>query len=211
MAEDKLNVLLVEGTNDLHVVKIICGNYKIPEVFDVETCGSYDSVLKQLEIRLKSPLMYERMGVLVDADCDVESSWDAIRNRLLRTGKYDVSHLKLAPDGLVINPLDKDYPIVGVWIMPNNQSSGMLEDFVMSLTDKDDPLMMKSEDVLTEIEKENINKYKEVHRSKAKVYTYLAWQNPPGLPMGQAISSLIFNPSLSTGKVFVEWLKRLFL
>ena len=71
-------------------------------------------------------------------------------------------------------------------------------------------MMKKSEDVLTELEEERIQKYKPVHRSKAKIHTYLAWQDVPGRPMGQAITTNILNANSELAVKFVKWLKKLF-
>ena len=73
-----------------------------------------------------------------------------------------------------------------------------------------DALMKKSEDVLTELEEEGIQKYKPVHRSKAKIHTYLAWQDIPGRPMGQAITANILNANSELAMKFAKWLKELF-
>lgn len=94
--------------------------------------------------------------------------------------------------------------------MPDNNQNGMLEDFMAALATPDDALMKKSEDVLTELETEGIQKYKTVHRSKAKIHTYLAWQDAPGRPMGQAITANILNADSELAVKFAEWLKELF-
>ena len=86
----------------------------------------------------------------------------------------------------------------------------MLEDFIAALAKPDDALMKKSEDVLTELETEGIQKYKPVHRSKAKIHTYLAWQDVPGRPMGQAITANILNSNSDVAVKFVKWLKEMF-
>lgn len=44
----------------------------------------------------------------------------------------------------------------------------MLEDFVATLSEPDDPLMAKAYDVLNQLEEEKIQKYKDVHRAKQK-------------------------------------------
>lgn len=93
--------------------------------------------------------------------------------------------------------------------MPDNQVNGMLEDFVAMLA-ADDVLMNRSEIVLQSLEDDNIQRYKAVHRPKAKIHTYLAWQDEPGKPMGQAITAKVLNPQSPIATVFVDWLNRLF-
>lgn len=86
----------------------------------------------------------------------------------------------------------------------------MLEDFVAAPAPTDDPLMEKAEDVLNQLEKSNIQRYKPVHRSKAKIHSYLAWQDEPGRPMGQSITAHVLNPNSKTGQLFLDWLQKLF-
>ena len=105
--------------------------------------------------------------------------------------------------GLVLNPTSEDAPVVGVWIMPNNKLPGMLEDFVATLSEPDDPLMAKADNVLNELEAEKIQRYKVVHRAKAKIHSYLAWQDEPGKPMGVSITAHVLNPDSPSGIKFL--------
>ena len=202
--------LLVEGNDDQHVVWALCKKHNVPETFDVIDCESVENVLKSLEVRLRLADNNSRIGVVMDADTSLKSRWDSFVSILKRTGKYDCETLTLPQDGLVLEPIDNTYPKVGIWLMPDNNQNGMLEDFMMALAKPDDTLMKKSEDVLTGLETEGIQKYKPVHRSKAKIHTYLAWQDVPGRPMGQAITTNILNSDSDMAVMFADWLKELF-
>ena len=94
--------------------------------------------------------------------------------------------------------------------MPDNNINGMLEDFIISLAPEADPLMQKAESILNELEESQIQLYKSVHRSKAKIHTFLAWQDEPGKPMGTAITAKILNSNSEHAEVFVHWIKQLF-
>ena len=202
--------LLVEGNDDQHVVWALCEKHNVPETFDVIDCESVENVLKSLEVRLRLADNNSRIGVVMDADTSLKSRWDCFVSILKHTGKYDCDALNLPQDGLVLEPTDKTYPKVGIWLMPDNNQNGMLEDFMMALAKPDDALMKKSEDVLTDLETKGIQKYKPVHRSKAKIHTYLAWQDVPGRPMGQAITANILNSDSDMAVKFADWLKELF-
>ena len=202
--------LLVEGNDDQHVVWALCEKHDVPESFDVIECESVENVLKAFEVRLKIVDNNQRIGIVVDADVNLKSRWDSIVSILKKTGKYDCEAIELPQDGLILEPTDNTYPKVGIWLMPDNNQNGMLEDFMTALATPDDALMKKSEDVLTELETEGIQKYKPVHRSKAKIHTYLAWQDAPGRPMGQAITANILNADSELAVKFAEWLKKLF-
>ena len=202
--------LLVEGNDDQHVVWALCEKHHVPESFDVIDCESVDNVLKAFELRLKLVDHNQRIGVVVDADVNLKSRWESIVSILKKTGKYDCGKIGLPQDGLLLDSTDSTYPKVGIWLMPDNNQNGMLEDFMAMLATSDDTLMKKSEDVLTELEEEGIQKYKPVHRSKAKIHTYLAWQDVPGRPMGQAITANILNANSELALKFVKWLKEMF-
>ena len=202
--------LLVEGNDDVHVVRALWNSQSKPELFDIIDCKSKDRVLNELKIRLTTPQNHRVIGVILDADTDASACWDAIKSRLNATGKYNSRKLKLSTNGLILEATDPEFPKIGVWIMPDNNLPGMLEDFLAALSEPEDPLMLKAEEVLSDLENQGINKYKNVHRAKAKIHTFLAWQDEPGKPMGTAITTRILDPTKSNAKVFIAWLERLF-
>lgn len=203
--------LLVEGNEDVHVILALWNDAELDEVFDIIDCHSVSKLLDNLKLRLTAPLNNERIGIVIDADVDISARWDSIKSRLDATGKYNCKNLLLPSDGLVLNASDPVFPRIGVWVMPNNKFPGMLEDFVSMLAEPDDPLMAKAEDVLGQLEKEGIQRYKSVHRAKAKIHSFLAWQDEPGKPMGTSITAHVLNPNRPSGKEFLEWLKRVYI
>lgn len=211
MMEEKYTYkLLVEGNEDVHVILALWNAANRPESFDIINCHSVQQLLKNLKIRLTVPLTNQRIGIVVDADTDISARWDSIKSHLDATGKYNCKKCQLQEGGLILPSINPEYPTIGVWIMPNNKLPGMLEDFVAALAPTDDPLMEKAEDVLNQLEKSNIQRYKPVHRSKAKIHSYLAWQDEPGRPMGQSITAHVLNPNSKTGQLFLDWLQILF-
>ena len=50
--------------------------------------------------------------------------------------------------------------------------------------------------------------YHNIHRAKANIRTYLAWQDPPGESFNGAISRRILNPNSAKAVDFVNWFKR---
>lgn len=202
--------LLVEGNDDQHVVWALCEKHSVPETFDVVDSESAEKLLKSFEVRLRLADNNRRIGVVMDADANLKNRWDSFVSILKRTEKYDCDALTLPHNGLVLEPIDNSYPKVGIWLMPDNNQNGMLEDFMVALATPGDELIQKSEDVLTELETEGVQKYKPTHRSKAKIHTYLAWQDVPGRPMGQAITANILNSNSDIPMRFVKWLREMF-
>jgi hypothetical protein len=92
--------------------------------------------------------------------------------------------------------------------MPNNRDLGMLEDFCAELAE---PTALAFAKVCVEnAEAQNVTTFNAVHRSKAIIHTYLAWQDEPGRPMGQAITAQALRPQTEIAVKFTNWLKRLF-
>ncbi len=201
--------LLVEGKNDQHVIWALCQQHQLPETFSVETPRSREGIealLEVLPVRLNARGL-EALGVVVDADQDILARWQALRSRLTSRGYIDVPATPPASGWVSSQP---ELSRVGVWLMPDNQLPGMLEDFVRHLIPPDDALRPKAEAILQEIEQANLNRYKPVHHPKALIHTWLAWQEMPGMPMGQAITAQALRHDSPTALSFVAWLKRLF-
>lgn len=203
--------LLVEGKNDRHVIWALCNQYQLPETFSVEVpeeegTEGIEALLAGLPARIDEPKL-QTLGIVVDADRDLAARWQAVRDRLAVSGYTDIPKSP-PPEGWVYT--SPDLPRVGVWLMPDNQLPGMLEDFVAHLMPPDDALRPKAEAILQEIERDCLNCYTLVHRPKALIHTWLAWQETPGMPMGQAITAQVLKYDCGIALAFVEWLQRLF-
>ena len=78
-------ILLVEGTDDEHVLKHLCGNRGIPRLDEIRPQGSVEKLLENLPVRLKESDV-EVLGVVLDADTDVAARWRSLRDRLAQMG-----------------------------------------------------------------------------------------------------------------------------
>lgn len=208
----KKNCLLVEGKNDQHVIWNLAERLRLRETFDVQAKDSYFQLLQVLPIILKSTNTWKRLGIVVDADVDLNAHWQAIRDILEKSGFYSNLPMVLPKEGLVCEPDDREQLVVGVWIMPDNQLQGMIEDFVIDMIPNctEDPLLQKVDCVLRELEEKHLNRYKLVHRSKARIHTWLAWQDEPGMPMGITITKQILSTEHELCCRFVNWLDKMF-
>lgn len=202
--------LLVEGKNDQHVVWNLARRLRLKETFEVVSKDSYGQLMEVLPVELKSTNMVERLGIMVDADEGAEGHWQAIRGVLERSGFYSGLPKILPVDGLICKPDDEEQLIVGVWIMPDNRLNGMMEDFVTCMVPEEDMLLKEVDIVLKRLEDNKLNRYKLVHHAKARMHTWLAWQDEPGMPMGTAITKRVLSTDGELCTRFVEWLCRLF-
>ena len=110
-------------------------------------------------------------------------------------------------DGTVI-PETEDLPRVGIWLMPDNQSTGELEDFVARMIPGDDPVWPLSEDYIEGIPSED-RKFAQSKTQRAKVHAWLAAREDPR-QMGQAIRARDLEVNGELCEKFVSWLRRLF-
>jgi hypothetical protein len=196
--------LLVEGKDDKHVVWGLCESYGMPQTFDVEDAEGVDPLLDLVSVQLRGSGI-ERVGVVADADSEVASRWASIRD-LLRTSGYEDVPVAPKADGTIL--VQEGKPVVGVWLMPDNTTTGMLEDFIASLIPAGDALLSRAAVTIDSIPAEE-RRFSAVHRSKALVHTWLAWQEHPGSPMGQAIGKRDLDAQAPQAQRFVTWLRRL--
>jgi hypothetical protein len=204
--QDTDKVLLVEGVNDCHVVMALCKAHNVPETFGIYECGSYVGVLKRLNALIIRPNPPQVIGVMLDADTSVQGRWQSIKSKLQ---DYSYTFLnKPDADGTVVET-SSDQPKLGFWLMPNNQDSGMLEDFCAELAQPES--LAFARECVEQAQARQVTTFKEVHRSKAVIHTYLAWHDEPGYPLGKAITSQALRPHTDVAVKFTNWLIRLFV
>ena len=200
------SLLVVESPDDEHALYALLKRRKFSPEFPIEAQGGYETLIKRLAARLVPGSDLQQLGIVVDADQDCRARWEAIRDRL-RKEEYKGVPEDPDPAGVVLDHLDR--PRVGVWIMPNNSLPGMLEDFLAYLVPNDDrlwPRSIKSVDEIPEVER----LFGKTGRSKASIYTWLAWQEEPGKPLGQAITKNLLRSEGLVVDLLMDWLGRLF-
>jgi hypothetical protein len=174
--------LLVEGKDDKHVVLSLCQEFDIPKNFDVIDYEGINKLCEGIPVRLKQAKI-KTLGIIIDADTDIKDRWMQIRDKFSSKG-FEIGN-DLPSTGLIksINGIK-----IGVWIMPDNNINGMLEDFIAFLVPNNDRLMPIVNATLDDIEGKGLNKYSHSHRTKAAIHSWLAWQKNPGTPMGLSIT-----------------------
>ena len=113
--------MLVEGQDDEHVVgHLRQRNLPMPE-FGIISRNSLSELLSAIEADVLAPGR-TAVGILIDADGNVQSRWQAVADRLLRANIE--APARPDPWGTIID----GRPRIGVWLMPNNEAPGELED-----------------------------------------------------------------------------------
>lgn len=204
--------LLVEGTDDQHVMWALFETHAVPQVFDVvrpkdrkgEPAGGVEQLLASLPTRLKQSDL-QRLGVVVDADEHVQSRWDAIRGILEAGGCADVPPAP-RPEGTVVQI--PDGPRVGVWVMPDNVVPGILESFLAFLAPHADPLLAHVHRFIDTIPPD-CGRCPGGRLPKARIHAWLSVQNEPGKPLGQAITAKYLDATVSHVGPFLSWVRAL--
>ncbi len=202
-------ILLVEGNDDEHVLKAVCGKRNGPHLDEIKPHGGVDRLLESLPVRLKASVDGEIVGVVIDADTDLIARWRSLQDRLNQVGYQDVPGSP-SPEGTIIDPpLGTLLPRVGIWIMPDNQSAGILESFLRFLVPAGSGLFDHVESSVAAIPDSEL-RFSQLAKPKALIHTWLAWQEEPGRPLGLAITARYLDPDVTQVDVLVSWLNRLY-
>ncbi len=201
-------ILLVEGVDDEHVLKHLCGQRGVPTLEEITPLGSVERLLESFPVRLKESDV-EALGVVIDADLDIAARWRSLGDRLKKAGYEGVPDEPDA-DGTILSPPPKSLlPRVGIWIMPDNQTEGILEDFLRLLVPPSSRLFDHVESSVAAIPAgERLFSFRD--QPKAIMHTWLAWQAEPGKPFGTAITAKFLDANVAQVDVLVAWLKNLF-
>ena len=201
-------ILLVEGKDDEHVLKHICGNRGVSHLDEVKPLGDARKLIQNIPVQIKaSSEEGDVVGVVIDADTNLDARWQSIRERLIRIGYRNVPTLP-DPRGTVLDPpAESLLPKAGIWIMPDNKTPGILEDFLRFLVPGPDALF---DHVTTSVDSIPDRRFTENDKPKAVIHTWLAWQEEPGLPYGTAITARFLDPNVRQADALVSWLQRLF-
>jgi hypothetical protein len=204
--------LHVEGKDDqntiIHLLKLNGFDYDTkpwPAHFpELKIVGDVDALLASVETAVMASTG-TAVGFVLDADNAPASRWESVAGRLRRTGV--VSPASPVPGGFVGESV-KYKARVGVWMMPDNRSGGILEDFLRSLVAEADILIGHAQSSTAEARRLGAQ-FREVDAPKAILHSWLAWQKDPGLPYGTAIGSRYFKHDAPAAAAFAAWVQRL--
>jgi hypothetical protein len=94
--------------------------------------------------------------------------------------------------------------------MPDNVSGGMLETLVQRLVPSgQSPLLTYARQAVAEARQRNAP-FKEAHLAKAEIHTWLAWQNPPGRQLHEAVRDRVLDCSGPLAQPFLTWFMTLY-
>ena len=198
------HILMVEGQDDRHVIQHIVNRHQIELNVSISARNGIEPLLEDIPLITRDP-GWMTVGIVIDSDTDISSRWNAVRNRLIDEG-FDTPP-QPDPDGTIIYETE-DRPRIGIWMMPNNRSTGELEDFVARMIPDNDVVWPLSVDYIERIPATS-RMFSETKTQRAKVHAWLAAREDPR-QMGQAIRARDLEVDGELCEKFVAWLRNLF-
>ena len=220
------NVLLVEGEADRGFFEAFCESLSIPvDQITPATPDAFPRIHPPASNRNTKrgvidllPLMISqlydgsllRLGVVVDADasqhgqgfsCTIEQVSNVVTPHGYSLGQ--------SPEPGLVYCHNNGLADLGLWVMPNNADDGMLEDWLKPVLRPDEaPLLGHANHAIDTLP--DSPRFKPLHRSKAEIATWLAWQQKPGHGLYRAVEDQLLNPQAEAYQSLVAWLRRVF-
>jgi hypothetical protein len=211
------NMLLVEGATEKRLIPELIEkrgmqwvNGSGQHLVTIKDYGGITNLLApdEIETALKSSNL-EALGLIFDADGmhNEIKRLSAVRDRCAKFGC-------LLPESLdtsgFVTQLESGVRF-GVWMMPNNTDAGMLETFLHSLVpDADSDIYVHSLKAVNDARSLGA-KFKDCHLDKAQIHTWLAWQDPPGCQLHEAIKFKVLDATSTKADAFEMWFRNLFI
>ncbi len=219
MAHSK-KILLVEGEADKSFFEKMCKKLHLNASVQValpkdlgEHHNGKGAVFNRLTILLPqlNDGQLTKIAIIVDADYSEHGSGkqktlDQVSNVLENIG-FTLRDREPVQEGFLFKHSDglEDF---GLWIMPNNYSEGMLEDWIIQCINSDEKALFGQAD--TAVQELPSPKFKPHLESKAKVATWLAWQKTPGHGLYTAMKEGLLDEQSVPYKNLSDWLQKVF-
>ena len=211
---DKGKRCLVEGKDDLHsVIHLMRAHtpWNDPPPVKLKSYDGFDKLTADIvAVEFKEPNLGV-LGIVVDADELCKDRWTSVRSLiepLFQAAPQDLPK-DLPKDGLIV--VHANGIRLGVWIMPNNDSKGMLETFLSYLVPQARRALwdfaIKS---CAEAKSALQAPFRDAHTDKAKIHTFLAWTDPPGDTFGHNLASKVLDPTSPAAQPFIQWFMKLY-
>ena len=204
--------LLVEGETDKRVIPYLMEANGVDwdrgnEPVWIASYGSTEELLRSEVIEGEwGASGLEVLGIMVDANGNAPRRWQQFQTCCRE--QFPKLPCQIPEEGFALT--HDSGRRLGMWIMPDNRFSGMLEDFLVRLIpSKSGNLYEFAKNCTAEAAKKGAP-FKTPHKTKAEIHTWLAWQDAPGKQLHQALHHRVLSPTNSESKAFVSWFRQLF-
>ena len=216
------HTLLVEGEADRGFFEVMCRSLGLEARVEVAPPRRFGAGrdTKQAAFNILPMLLEDlvdredgRLAVVVDADNHAHGGGflrtvEQFSNKVKDYG-YRCSNPNVTPpEGLIFHH-DDGLNDLGLWVMPNNADEGMLEHWLAQcLLAGEQPWFDHASRVLDELPFDP--KFKPLHRPKAEIATWLAWQERPGEGLYNALDAGLIDKEKPLYRALADWLERIF-
>jgi len=223
----KISVLLVEGEGDVDFFEALLRKLQLLDQIDITPPKSYglktntvSHFPKLIKIFINQLKGYgeiqkgegkiQHLGIVADADYvsggGFQQRWKTLTTPLAENQYRIPQNPPTLPYSGSIFYHSNGLPPIGLWLMPNHQSDGMLEDLIEQ-TVYDKTLLAAAQTCIEKLPSPLFSPY---HHTKAMVYTWLAWQKRPGQTLDITINGDLLNLDSKEMKAFIKWLRDVF-
>ena len=223
-------ILLVEGISDKGFFEQICKLLGLDSKVTIAPptglggkCNTKEGVLNHLPTLLLNELNKDsnvpfQLAIVVDADYQENGSGYqrtfARIQKIVKEYDFILKNNSSIETGLYFKNTE-GFEDLGVWIMPDNHSEGMLEDWIKNcIIDEEQALFQHASKTVANL---GHPKFKEIHRTKAEIATWLAWQKCPGHGLYNTITkkkkervSRLLNEQHPSFQALTTWLQHIF-
>ena len=172
----------------------------------VEEMGGIDRLLNKtvLSTALKT---YDRLALVFDADLPPTNRWHQVCDLL---GSLGLSMpAQPASEGTIIQSL-RPSSRLGVWMMPDNSQPGRLEEFIEKLIPPGHSVWPHAQSATVRA-LELGAPLRPMDHIKGALYSWLSWQETPGMPFGTALASHVLRQDSPEALLFVKWFQQCFM
>lgn len=211
MAPDRAScILLVEGQDDKHVVLHIIRRLGLDLDIDIRDGGDrggYSNLRDRIDTTIDEPGV-DAVGIMADANDEIANRWASITDATQASERLRLASIELPGKPDTEGTVVEGRPSVGIWLMPDNQAPGELEDFVEAMIPPGDPVWPLAQKYIDGIPRNN-REFAEGKIQRAKVHAWLAARENPR-QMGAAIHARDLDTAVPLCQAFADWLQRLF-
>lgn len=213
-------ILLVEGEADKSFFEKMCKKLNLNANVQValpknlgETHNGKGAVFNRLPILLPqlNDGQLTKIAIIIDADyikhgSGKQKTFDQVSN-ILEGFDFALRESDSDQKGFLFKHSDglEDF---GLWIMPNNHSEGMLEDWIIECVKSDEKALF--DQAVNAVQNLSRPKFKAHLQSKAKVATWLAWQKIPGHGLYGAMKDGLLDENSVAYEKLSDWLQGFF-
>ncbi len=220
--DNNTSVLLVEGQADVDFFEALLRRLKMldkveikpPKQFGLktDTVSHFPRLIDLLIKRLNTNQLHH-LGIVADADYvsggGFKQRWKQLTACLAKHDyRIPSNPPKLPYSGSIFR--HSDLPPVGLWLMPDHENNGMLEDLIYRTIKRDEDQKKLLNSAEKCINKLPVKLFSSYHHTKAVIYSWLAWQKRPGQTLDVTINGDLIDFESKEIQRFIQWLYKVF-